>query len=380
MTSLRLPFAVRPLLAVGGELKNAFCLARDQSAWMSDLNGDMDTIESLARFESSLADLQSQTGIMPERVACDLHPGYRSTRWATVYTQTHGLPLIKVQHHHAHIAAVMAEHGLSADAQVIGLSLDGTGYGTDGAIWGGEVLVAEYGGFTRAAHLKYAPLPGGDAAIRKPYRVALAHLWAAGISWDGDLPPVQACSETERGVLIRQMERRINTVQTSSMGRLFDAVAALVGVRQSVEYEAQAAIELEKCAAPATETPYAFGIDPAGDPIQIDPAPLLRGLIADWRGGTSQSQLSVWFHLAVADALVSVAVILRERTGINIVGLSGGVFQNRLLLTATREKLAGVGFEVLIHEKVSPSDSGIALGQAAIAQFQGMPLTPAHLR
>ncbi len=369
MPPLQLPFAVRPLLAVGGELKNAFCLARDQSAWMSNLNGDMDTIEALARFESSLADVQAQTGIVPERVACDMHPGYRSTRWAANYAQAHGLPLIKVQHHHAHIAAVMAEHGLSADAQVIGLSLDGTGYGTDGAIWGGEVLVAGYDGFTRAAHLKYTPLPGGDAAVRKPYRVALAHLYAAGITWDDDLPPVQACSPTERGVLIRQIERSINTVPTSSMGRLFDAVAALVGVRQSVEYEAQAAIELEKCAAPATETPYVFEIV-SGEPIQIDPAPLFRALIAEWRAGSATAQLSAWFHLAVADALVSVAVMLRDRTGINVVGLSGGVFQNRLLLAATREKLFAAGFEILVHEQVSPSDSGIALGQAVVAESQ----------
>jgi hydrogenase maturation protein HypF len=264
----------------------------------------------------------------------------------------------------------MAEHGLKPNAQVIGLALDGTGYGTDGAIWGGEVLVAGYAGFTRAAHLRYAPLPGGDAAIRKPYRLALAHLWAAGIAWDNDLPPVQACSETERGVLVRQMERNINTVSTSSMGRLFDAVAALVGVRQVVEYEAQAAIELEKCAAPETETPYAFGIESSGEPIQIDPAPLFRALVDDWRKGAPTAQLSAWFHLAVAEALASVAVTLRERTGINTAALSGGVFQNRLLLAATCQRLDKAGFEVLTHEKVSPSDSGIALGQAAAAQFQ----------
>lgn len=370
MPRLSLPFAVRPLLAVGGELKNAFCLARDQSAWMSDLNGDMDTIETLARFETALRDLQARSGVTPELIACDLHPGYRSTRWAAGYAQARELPLIKVQHHHAHIAAVMAEHGLSADTQVIGMSLDGTGYGTDGAIWGGEVLVADYRSFRRAAHLKYAPLPGGDAAIRKPYRVALAHLYAAGIVWDGDLPPVQACSETERGVLRRQIERSINTVSTSSMGRLFDAVASLIGVRQIVEYEAQAAIELEKCAATETETPYAFGIESSDECIQIDPAPLLRALIADWRAGTEQPLLSAWFHLAVAEALVSVALTVRERTKINVVALSGGVFQNRLLSQTMCQKLTTRGFEVLTHRQVSPNDSGIALGQAAIAQFQ----------
>ncbi len=369
---IQLPFAARPLLAVGGEIKNTFCLARDHSAWMSPPNGDMEYVESMARFEAAFAEMQARTGVTPERIACDLHPGYHSTRWAAGCAQKRGLPLVRVQHHHAHIAAVMAEHGRSADEQMIGLALDGTGYGTDGAIWGGEVLVAGYRGFRRAAHLKYTPLPGGDTAIRKPYRLALANLLAAGIAWDDDLPPVRACSETERSVLRRQIERGINTVSTSSMGRLFDAVSSLIGVRQVVDYEAQAAIELEKCAAPVTETPYAFGIDLSSDPIQIDPAPLLRALIADWRAGVELSLLSARFHRAAAEALVSVAVALRERTGITVAGLSGGVFQNRLLLTATHEALGAAGFEVLIHEQVSPSDSGIALGQAAIAQFQEM--------
>ncbi|MFN8451928.1 MAG: hypothetical protein U0521_25885 [Anaerolineae bacterium] len=177
VSPIQLPFASHPLLAVGGEIKNTFCLARDHSAWMSAPNGDMEYVESMARFEAARAEMQARSGITPERIACDLHPGYHSTRWAAGYAQKHGVPLVRVQHHHAHIAAVMAEHGRGADEQVIGLALDGTGYGTDGAIWGGEVLVAGYRGFTRAAHLKYTSLPGGDAAIRKPYRLALATCW-----------------------------------------------------------------------------------------------------------------------------------------------------------------------------------------------------------
>lgn len=366
MIIVQLPFSVPSILAVGGEVKNTFCLAREQTAWMSQPNGDMDFLETVRRFEASLDDMQACTGVIPEVIACDLHPGYRSTRWAEA-AAVGKLPLVKVQHHHAHIAAVMAEHGLSADARVIGIALDGTGYGTDGAIWGGEMLLAGYQAFTRVAHLRYAPLAGGDAAVRKPYRMALAHLWAAGVDWDADLPPTQVCSATELGILRRQLERGINTVPTSSVGRLFDAVAALIDIRQVVDYEAQAAIELERCAAPTEDTPYAFGIDETGETVVIDAAPVLRAIIFDWRAGTPAPQLAAWFHGAVAEAFVSAALLVRQRTKINIVALSGGVFQNALLLNAARQKFAKQGFEVLTHQQVSPNDSGIALGQAAVA-------------
>ncbi len=254
---------------------------------------------------------------------------------------------------------------------MIGISLDGTGYGTDGAIWGGEILLADYRAFTRAAHLAYAPLPGGDVAVRKPYRVALAHLWAAGIPWDDDLPPVRACSETERRILLRQVERHINTVPTSSMGRLFDAVSALIGLRQVVEFEAQAAIELQGCAAPVDDTPYAFRIDAEGESLVIDPAPrIARAMIADWRAGVEPSLLSGWFHLAVARAMIVVAQIIRDQTQVNVAALSGGVFQNALLLGDVQQGLAAEGFTVLTHHAVPPSDAGIALGQAVIAECQ----------
>ncbi len=370
VTTLELPFAARPLLAVGAELKNCFCLARNQTAWMSEANGDMEYVESLTHFEESLGAMQERLQIAPELIACDLHPGYHSTRWASAAAAARGIPLIKAQHHHAHIAAVMAEHGLSSSEQVIGIALDGTGYGTDGCVWGGEILLASYGDFSRAAHLRYVPLAGGDSAVRKPYRMALAHLWAAGIPWDDDLPPVTAASSEERRILQRQLERKINTVPTSSMGRLFDAVSALIGVRQVAAFEGEAAIELERCAAEQDDSAYAFRIEDGEWPLQIDPEPLLRALMADWRRGIAPSILSARFHAAVAQAIVKAAGLIRQRTGLASAALSGGVFQNKLLLRLVRQGLFDEGFTVLTHRQLAPNDSSLALGQAAIAHYQ----------
>jgi hydrogenase maturation protein HypF len=212
---VKLPFSVPPVLAVGGELKNTFCLAHDKHAFMSQHLGDMENLETLQAFERSFEQMSDIFSIKPQAIACDLHPDYLTTRWAMTYAAQHNLPLRPVQHHHAHIAAVMAEH--SVDETVLGISFDGTGYGTDRAIWGGEVLKADYRGFERLAHLLYVPLAGGDVSIKKPYRIALAHLWAAGIAWDEDLPPVQACPKVEREILRQQLERSLNTVPTSSM-------------------------------------------------------------------------------------------------------------------------------------------------------------------
>ncbi len=215
---LRLPCPVRPLLALGGELKNAVGLARDYDAWISAPVGDLQSLENLTAFEETVAEMEAELKITPEAIVCDLHPGYLSSRWGAAAAAARGLPLIKVQHHHAHIASVMADHGVTGDQPVIGLALDGTGYGTDGAIWGGEVLIANYESFQRAAQIAYAPLPGGDAAIHKPYRMALAQLWAAGIDWDDDLPPVQVCPEIERRVLQRQLERKLTPCRPAARG------------------------------------------------------------------------------------------------------------------------------------------------------------------
>jgi len=359
---VHLPFPVRQVLAVGGELKNTFCLTRERYAFLSQHIGDMENYETLCSFERMVEQLERTFRIQPAIIAHDVHPVYLSTRYAR--SQISNLESqIPIQHHHAHIAACMAENGLTGERPVIGVAFDGTGYGTDGAIWGGEFLVADYGSFRRAAHLKYAPLPGGDAAIRRPYRIALAYLWAAGIPWDDDLPPVAATTPAERSVLARQLERGLNVVPTSSAGRLFDAVSALAGVRQRVNYEAQAAIELEALAQDGVEEVYSF--DVSGE--EIDFFPCLRAIVADVRAGAPAGVIAARFHNGLARLICDVCLRLRDETGLNRVALSGGVFQNVTLLAIAVPLLREAGFAIYTHHLVPPNDGGISLGQALIA-------------
>jgi hydrogenase maturation protein HypF len=363
---IRLPFTVRPTLAMGGELKNTFCLASGHDAWMSQHIGDMGSVETLAAFERSATQFGDMYQVDPRQIAADAHPGYQTRRWAD---DRSGRPVELVQHHHAHIAAVMAEHAVPAGETVLGFAFDGTGYGTDGAIWGGEVLVADYEGFERSAHLRYVPLPGGDATVRKPYRAALAHLWAAGIDWEADLAPVRDAPPDELVVLRRQLERDVHCVPTSSMGRLFDAVSSLLGVRHIASYEAQAAIELEWMAAAhvADARPYAFGLEGAN----IDPAPVLRAMIDDVRSGCPIGAVAAGFHVAVAGMMARCAGQWCRPNGIDQVALSGGVFQNALLLRLAKTELSALGFTVLAHRLVPTNDGGLALGQAVVAGSRG---------
>jgi hydrogenase maturation protein HypF len=359
---MRLPFDVAPVLAVGGELKNTFCLGSGPDAWMSQHIGDMGSPETLAAFERSAAQFQEMYQIVPGHLVADLHPGYHTRNWA----EDHAVGALSfVQHHHAHVAAVMAEHGVGAGEQVIGFAFDGTGYGTDGAIWGGEVLVAAYDHFTRVAHLGYVPLPGGDATIKRPYRAALAHLWAAGIDWSDDLAPVQATDGAELKALRRQLERDVQCVPTSSMGRLFDAVSSLIGVRHRVSYEAQAAIELETVASAhlAAARPYRFPrLDGA-----IAAGPVLQAIVDDLRAGVEPGRVAAGFHLAVAQMVGELATELASPIGVTRAALSGGVFQNVLLLRLCRRELQARRFEVLTHRIVPPNDGGLALGQVVVA-------------
>jgi hydrogenase maturation protein HypF len=260
----------------------------------------------------------------------------------------------------------MAEHGLSGP--VIGVAFDGTGYGTDGAIWGGEFLVADYAGFERAAHWGYVPMPGGDRAAREPYRMALAHLLRAFGDWDPRWLPVQAASETERRMIRWQIERDVNAPLTSSVGRLFDAVASLVGVRHRARYEAQAAMELEALADGVTaDVPYPLTIA-GGAPLVIEPGPIVAAVVRDRAAGTPPPVIAARFHATVAQAVVQVCGRLRRTTGLGRVVLSGGVFQNVTLLTAACRGLGAAGFEVATHHLVPPNDGGLALGQAAVAR------------
>lgn len=362
-----LPLPVRPALAVGGDLKNAFCLGEGRQAWLSAHIGDMDDLETQGAYERAVQQLESITGVRPKSLASDRHPGYRSAGWAD--RNAAGRTVVRVQHHHAHIAAAMAEHGLDGTRPVIGVAFDGTGHGDDGAVWGGEFLLADYDGFTRFGHLAYVPLPGGDTAVRRPYRMALAQLRAAGIARSADLACTAACPPDELRLLERQLERDLNCVPTSSMGRLFDAVSSLAGVCHLAGYEAQAAVELEAAAlrAPAGDTAaYPFELR-GGDPVRADPAPLVAAIVADLRAGVEPELVAARFHRAVTALVRRMCLRARERHGLDTVALTGGVFANTLLSSACSAGLREDGFTVLRHRLVPPNDGGLALGQLMVA-------------
>ncbi len=360
---VKLPFSVPPILAVGGEMKNTFCVTRDDYAFMSHHIGDMDNYETLQSFEAGIDHFERLFRIAPQIIAHDLHPDYRATRYAIARAEANGIPAVAVQHHHAHIAAVMAEHGHTGDRPVIGVCFDGTGYGTDGTIWGGEFLIADYVTFERAAFLKPVRLPGGDAATRKPARIAVSYVIASGAPPDSDLPPIKALSSAEQKMLIIQIERGLNSPYTSSMGRLFDAISALIGVCQVANYEGQAAIELEAVVDPHENGVYPF----ERDGQQIDSGAVIRAVIADLRAGVSSSVIAARFHNSVAAMIHEVCARLGAISGLREVALSGGVFQNVTLLGKTIPILRDAGFTVYTHRLVPPNDGGLALGQAVIA-------------
>jgi hydrogenase maturation protein HypF len=363
---VQLPRELPPILAVGPELKNTYCLVRERYAFLSHHIGDMENLETLRSFEEGIAHFERLFRIRPELIACDLHPNYMATRYAEQRAKVSNLPLVAVQHHHAHLAACLADNAWDSAEPVIGLSFDGTGLGTDGAIWGSEVMLGGYSSYQRSYHLAYVPLPGGDLAVRKPSRMALAHLWRAGLEWDPDLPSTVALCADERTVLRSQLEHNINCPLTSSMGRLFDAASALIGVRQTATYEGQAAIELEACADLQENGAYDFGIE--GD--ILDPAPMWRAMLADWQAGVSIPVMSARFHNGLAVLAGQICERLRESAGVDVVALSGGVWQNRLLLEKTLSNLTQNRFHVLYHHQVPTNDGGVAIGQAMVAAYQ----------
>jgi hydrogenase maturation protein HypF len=359
------------VLAVGGELKNTFCLTDGSRAYLSGHIGDMGTWATLRAFERAVDQLSEIRG-KPARMAADLHPGYHTRGWAERHAGDR--PLDLVQHHHAHVVSLLAEHGRIGEP-IVGVSFDGTGYGTDQTIWGGEILAlgTDSHRFVRVGHLLPVPLPGGDAAVRNPWRMALSQLWVAGIDWTPDLAPVAAATEDELRLIRSQLETGAGCVPCSSMGRLFDAVASLLGVRHRIDYEGQAAIELEALAESALDDPN--GMDPSlplavrADGV-IDPATMVQTLVAALYAGTRPAPLAAAFHGAVADAVAK--VVSRVAGEVRLVGLTGGVFQNVLLLRACRKRLRLAGFEVLTHHTVPPNDGGLALGQAAISMLTGL--------
>lgn len=360
--SIQLPYEVPPILATGPEQKNTFCLTRQRYAFLSQHIGDMENYETLRSFEEGISHFERLFRIQPEAIAYDFHPNYLSTRYALERAKREKLPAIGVQHHHAHIAACMADNELDGNRPVIGVAFDGTGYGTDGAIWGGEFLVADYAGFERKSHLAYFPLPGGERAIRRPARTALALLWSLGLDWEESLPPFDDLCLEEHMALRLQLERNLNTIQTSSMGRLFDAAAALAGVRQRVNYEAQAAIEFESALDESELGSYRFDVQLG----MVDPRPVIAALLGDIHGGVSIPVLSARFHNGVAEMVSQVCRQIKCETGLNEVVLSGGVWQNMALMDRATQILQKDGFEVHIHRKIPPNDGGLSLGQALV--------------
>jgi hydrogenase maturation protein HypF len=352
----------RPILAYGGHLKNTFCLTRDRHAFVSHHIGDLENLETLTSFREGIAHFQRLFDITPEVVAYDLHPEYLATKEALAASIA---IKIGVQHHHAHIVSVIAEHGLTGS--VIGVAADGAGYGSDGAIWGGEMLVAGTAEFTRVGHLAYVPLPGGDQAARQPWRMAavyLAHCYGPAFL-DLDLPFTHSFDRSAWAVLSRMITRGLNSPPTSSMGRLFDAVAALIGLRNDALYEGQAAIELEAIAeqdAPA----YPFAVT-SDTPFQLDVRPTFAAIVTDIQQGVKRTRIAGRFHRTIAELLLAACRRIRDSHGLSVVALSGGVFQNRLLLETLMMLLQADQFTAYTNRRVPPNDGGLSLGQAAVA-------------
>ena len=363
--AIDLGMEVAEVLACGGELKNTFCLSKGRYAVLSQHIGDMENYETLVFFEETLGNLKKLFRVEPRAVAHDLHPLYLSTQYAQ---RVPDLPKIGVQHHHAHVASCMAENGLRG--KVIGVALDGTGYGADGKIWGGEFLIADYAGFERRMHFRYVPLAGGDAAVRQTWRPALAYLadtFGTTAEFPG-LAPWREVAESHLRAVRGMIAHRVNTVDTSSCGRLFDAVASLVGLRQQINFEGQAAIELEMIAAAGVTDAYPFACD--GETLDFRPA--IARIVAEVRGGTPSAVIAARFHNTAADAVVDACRRLRAAEKLNRVCLSGGTFQNMKLLARTLAGLRRLDFEVYLHAQVPPNDGGIALGQAVIASRQAL--------
>ena len=371
---VHLNFKAKQVLGCGAEEKNTFCLTKDNYAFISQHIGDMENLETLEHFENTLALYKKLFRIEPEIIAYDLHPEYLSTKYALeLGSQFSHLKLIPVQHHHAHIVSCMADNAI--DSPVIGVALDGTGYGSDGHIWGGEFLVADYKGFQRMGHLEYLPLPGGAAAIKKPYRTATGYLLKllGDRALDPKLSFLKQADAVEIELIKRQVETGLNSPLCSSMGRLFDAVSALIGIRGEIDYEGQAAIELEMSAYDAVGKvggkSYPYSITKDKDINIIRLKELLSAVVEDLYRGVPKATISTMFHNTVAQMIRDVCQSIADRTKINQVALSGGVFQNRLLLRKVVPLLESAGFSVLTHKQVPCNDGGISLGQSVIANF-----------
>lgn len=349
-----------PILAVGAELKNSIALSRDDKIFLSQHIGDLENLEAFEFFQMTIEHLKRIFEINPELIIHDLHPEYLSTKWATDQNlAAHG-----VQHHHAHLASCMLENEI--EKPVIGIIMDGTGYGLDKTIWGGEFLVGDFAGFHRAAYLEPMPLPGGEAAIKAPWRTGLSYLYQ---TFGSNLPDLSELQSRDTELIVQILKQKINSPLTSSCGRLFDAVAALSGGKQEIRYEAQAAIEFMQVAENNLGSDYVvFDISQQDDGQIISIQHIIRELIERINSGKSVQQLSQWFHHSLVETFVALSINIRNQTHINQVVLSGGVFQNRLLFEGLSQSLLKRNFEVIAHKNVPTNDGGIALGQIALGQ------------
>ena len=356
--------AIPCVLACGGELKSTFCLTKGHKAFLSHHIGDLENMETLKSFEDGIEHFRRIFSVTPEIVAYDKHPEYLSTKYAD---SLQGVIKVPVQHHHAHIASCMAENGISG--QVIGVAFDGTGYGDDGHIWGGEFFTGDYSEFTRQAHFEYVPLPGGEMGVKEPWRMALSYLMKYS-NQDLDDYNVNIMRQIEKNkifIVKHQIIKKINTPLASSTGRLFDAVSSLIGLCNIISYEGQAAILLEKIANRDVQDTYPYEIKYKDDKYEICTGNMIRAVVEDLLCGKNVSLISGVFHRSIAGIVGNICKILRDKSNLNDVVLSGGVFQNRLLLELTVRELENNSFKVYTHSKVPANDGGICLGQAAIA-------------
>jgi hydrogenase maturation protein HypF len=362
---------VSPILACGAELKNTICLTKDNRAFLSQHIGDLENLETLDFFKLTVNHLKQILQIEPEIIAYDLHPDYLSTRYAL---EQKGIRTIGIQHHFAHMVGCMAEHGLHE--KVIGLSLDGTGYGLDGRIWGGEILVGDLSSFERKGHFAYLPMPGGAKAIKEPWRMAVSYLYQAYGEdlWAQPLPFLKSLERSKVETLLQMIRQGINSPLTSSCGRLFDGVAALIGLKETVAFEGQAAMELEMIQGLETVSSYPWEIIEENGVHIIQSPAIINGVVEDVIKGNSRERISRRFHLTLMEVLTQVCKTVRDESGTGKVVLGGGVFQNRTLLAGMEERLQGEGFQVYSKALVPSNDGGIALGQAVAAHYMNKKL------
>jgi hydrogenase maturation protein HypF len=359
---IKLPFDLEMILACGAELKNTFALSRGPYVFVSHHIGDLENMATLLSFEQGIEHFKALFSIEPKAVAYDLHPEYLSTKYALSLL---GIPKVGVQHHHAHVVSAMAENGL--DGEVIGVALDGTGFGSDGTIWGGEFLRADLRDFKRVAHLRQVPMPGGSMAVKEPWRMAFAYLCEAFGDKAMELDWIKRRDPRKCEILRKMIKQKVNSPLTSSMGRLFDAVSSLLGIRDRVNYEGQAAVELEMAADSNVKEEYPFEIQATEWPMIVDPMEMMKGILQDSVLGLTPSFISAKFHGTMARLVVETCRRIRSESGLERVVLSGGVFQNILLLDWALRGLREAGFDVYTHHLVPTNDGGISLGQAVIA-------------